>query len=135
DGEVLGHLRGQGRVGEVDRNSDGHTNSMSSASVFPRGDDPPYPPMSFPAGLIAKTAIVSGLRGTTKYEAFTACGWPLGAPIKITSGERKAAIGMVIRVVIGRRAGLPRGWPGPALALARCRRRPRRGRQSPRRSR
>jgi hypothetical protein len=28
--------------------------------VVPRGDDPPYPPMSARPGLIAKTAIVSG---------------------------------------------------------------------------
>jgi methylmalonyl-CoA mutase C-terminal domain/subunit len=29
-------------------------------TAIPRGDDPPYPPMSERAGLIAKTAIVSG---------------------------------------------------------------------------
>jgi hypothetical protein len=29
-------------------------------TVIPRGDDPPYPPMSVRAGLIAKAAIVSG---------------------------------------------------------------------------
>jgi hypothetical protein len=41
-------------------------------TVITRGDDPPYPPMSAPSGLIAKTAIVSGppertrtSRGTT----------------------------------------------------------------------
>ena len=35
DGEVLSQFRGQGRVGEVDGNSDGHTNSMSSAYLTP----------------------------------------------------------------------------------------------------
>jgi hypothetical protein len=34
-------------------------------TVIPRGDDPRYPPMSVRAGLIAKTAIVSGLPART----------------------------------------------------------------------
>ena len=35
-----------------------------------RGDDPPYPPMSVRAGLIAKTAIVSGPPAPTKNAAY-----------------------------------------------------------------
>ena len=34
--------------------------------MISRGDDPPYPPMSAHAGLIAKTAIVSGPPARTK---------------------------------------------------------------------
>jgi hypothetical protein len=36
-----------------------------STAIF-RGDDPPYPPMSVLAGLIAKTAILSGPPARTK---------------------------------------------------------------------
>jgi hypothetical protein len=35
-------------------------------TVISRVDDPPYPPMSVLAGLIAKTAIVSGPPAQTK---------------------------------------------------------------------
>ena len=34
-------------------------------AVFSLGDDPPYPPVSAPPGLIAKTATVSGLPART----------------------------------------------------------------------
>jgi hypothetical protein len=34
--------------------------------VVPRGDDPPYPPLSVRSGLIAKNAIVSGPSAPTK---------------------------------------------------------------------
>ena len=34
--------------------------------MITRGDDPPYPPMSAPSGLIAKTAIVSGPSARTR---------------------------------------------------------------------
>ncbi len=70
DGEVLGHLRAQGRVGEVDGNSDGHTNSMSSARIrthqFTR----------LPACGISQVA-----------------GGRLPLPTTLTSGERRAATG------------------------------------------
>jgi hypothetical protein len=35
--------------------------------VIPRGDHPPYPPLSVPAGLIAKTAIMSGPPARTDF--------------------------------------------------------------------
>jgi ribosome maturation factor RimP len=38
---------------------------LDDFTVIPRGDDPPYPPVSVRAGLIAKTAIVSGPPGRT----------------------------------------------------------------------
>ena len=47
--------------------------TVPSPAVISRGDDPPYPPMSTPTGLIAKTAILSGpptrtnTRETTNY--------------------------------------------------------------------
>jgi hypothetical protein len=39
------------------------------SAVITRGSDPPYPPMSVRAGLIARTAIVSGLPARTKMQA------------------------------------------------------------------
>jgi hypothetical protein len=39
---------------------------LVTTTVIPRGDDPPYPPVSAWSGLIAKTAIISGPPKRTK---------------------------------------------------------------------
>jgi hypothetical protein len=44
-------------------------------AVITRGDDPPYPPMSAGAGLIAKTAIVSGPPQRTRAAADSFGAW------------------------------------------------------------
>ena len=57
--------------------------TRAATTVITRGDDPPYPPMSVRAGLIAKTAIVSGPPAPTKS--------PQGANTQARTSRTRAA--------------------------------------------
>jgi 2-oxoacid:acceptor oxidoreductase delta subunit (pyruvate/2-ketoisovalerate family) len=64
--------------------------------VIPRGDDPPYPPMSARPGLIAKSAIVSGPSART-------------TPAAVSREERFDAVFLAVGAHIGKRAYIPAG--------------------------